>query len=145
MLPNRIIIYMYMTNRYYWPVRIDWAILIPFFIKKCQKIQNFNYITWKGINLPFTRPASPLSSGGLVIRYWPWPSGICNFDAPSPSKAFLKSSMPPTVVGCLPAKDSLASEGLVTMWSDWAELRDWSFLTLARTFPIKQNGGNAYP
>ena len=144
MLPNRIIIHMYMISRYYWPVRIDWAILIPFFKKKYQKIQNFNYITCKGINLPFTTP-TPLSSCGLVIRNWPWRSGICDFDTPSPSKAFLKSSMPPTVVGCLPAKDAFAPEGLVTMWSDWAELRDWSFLTLASNFPIKQNGGNVYP
>ena len=78
MLPNRIIIYMYMISRYCWPVRIDWAILIPFFIKKCQKIQNFNYITCKTINLLFTTPASPLSLGQLVSRYWPWPSGICD-------------------------------------------------------------------
>ena len=78
MLPNRIIIYMYMIREYCWPVRIDWDLLIPFFIKKCQKIQNFNYITRKGINLLFTTPGNPLSPGRLVIRYWPWPSGICN-------------------------------------------------------------------
>ena len=47
-----------------------------------------------------------------------------SFDTPSPSKAFLKPSMPPTVIDCLPAKGTFALEGLVTMWSDWVELWD---------------------
>ena len=73
MLTNRI---MYMISRYYWPVRINWVLLISFFVKKRQKIQNFNYITCKGVNFAFTTTASPLSPGQLVIRFWPWPSGI---------------------------------------------------------------------
>ena len=47
-----------------------------------------------------------------------------SFDTPSPSKAFLKPSMPPTVAGCLPAKGAFAPEDLVTVWSDWIELWD---------------------
>ena len=33
--------------------------------------------------------------------------------------------MTPTVAGCLPAKGAIASENLVTVWSDWVEL--WNF------------------
>ena len=47
-----------------------------------------------------------------------------SFDTPSLSKAFLKPSMPPSVVGCLPAKGAFAPEGLVIMGSDWVELWD---------------------
>ena len=47
-----------------------------------------------------------------------------NFDTPSPSKAFLKRSMPLTVAAYLPAKGAFAPEGLVTMWSDWVKLWD---------------------
>ena len=111
MLSNMIIIYMYMIGRYCWTVRIDWAILILFFIKKCQKIQNFNYITYKRINLSFITPASPLSPGQLVIRYWPWPTGIWDkcgskiwysltFQGfPDPFRA-AKSSWLPSCKGC---------------------------------------------
>ena len=51
-------------------------------------------------------------------------SVAASFDIPSPSEAFLKPSMPPTVVGCLPAKGAFAHEDLVTVWSDWVELWD---------------------
>ena len=51
-------------------------------------------------------------------------SVAASFDTPSPSKAFLKPFMPPTVVGCLPAKAAFATEDLAKMWSDWVELRD---------------------
>ena len=51
-------------------------------------------------------------------------SVAASFDTPSPSKAFLKPSMPPTVAGCLPAKGAFAPEDLVTVWSDWVELWD---------------------
>ena len=47
-----------------------------------------------------------------------------SFDIPSPSKAFLKPCMPPTVADCLPAKGAFAPEDLVTVWSDWVELWD---------------------
>ena len=47
-----------------------------------------------------------------------------SFDTPSPSKTFLKLSMPPIVAGCLPAKGAFAPEDLVTVWSDWVELWD---------------------
>ena len=51
-------------------------------------------------------------------------SVAASFGTPSPSKAFLKPSLPPTVAGCLPAKGAFAPEGLVTIWSDWVELWD---------------------
>ena len=47
-----------------------------------------------------------------------------SFDTPSLSKAFLKPSMPPSVVGCLPAKGAFAPEDFVRMWSDWVGLWD---------------------
>ena len=47
-----------------------------------------------------------------------------SFDIPTPSKAFLKPSMPPTVADCLPAKGAFAAADLVTVWSDWVELWD---------------------
>ena len=176
MLPNRIIIYMYMISRYCWPVRIDWAILIPFFIKKCQKIQNFNYITCKGINLWFITPASTLSPGRLVIRYWPWSSGIWDkcgsefwysltfqgfhetFHATkcswlSSSKGYFCPQGPCNNVVRLGRimgfwtniECNAAYHGWVCHASVMIRRRDWSFLALASTFPVKQNGGNAYP
>ena len=175
-LPTRITIYMYMISRYCWPVRIGWAIFISFFIKKYQKILNFNYITCKGINLLFITPASLLSPGRLLITYWPWPSGICDkcyseFWYSFTFKVFLKPSMQPTVVGCFPAEDFFCPWGpcnnvfrLGKTMGRWTDIesnaecqgwvchagdkivrRNWSFLTLASTFPIKQNEGNAYP
>ena len=51
-------------------------------------------------------------------------SVAASFDTLSPSKAFLKPSMPPTVAGCLLAKGAFAPEDLVTVWSDWVELWD---------------------
>ena len=51
-------------------------------------------------------------------------SVAASFDTPSPSKAFLKPSMPPTVAGCLPAKGTFVPEDLVTVSSDWIKLRD---------------------
>ena len=51
-------------------------------------------------------------------------SVAASFDTPSPYKAFLKPSMPPTIAGCLPAKGVFFPKGLVTMWSDWVELWD---------------------
>ena len=47
-----------------------------------------------------------------------------SFDTLSPSKAFLKPSMPPTVAGCLLAKGAFAPEDVVTVLSDWVELWD---------------------
>ena len=44
-----------------------------------------------------------------------------SFDIPSPSKAFLKPSMPPTVAGCLRAMGAFAPQDLVTMSSGWVE------------------------
>ena len=38
-----------------------------------------------------------------------------SFDTPSPSRAFLEHSMPPTVVGCHPTKGTFAPEGLVAI------------------------------
>ena len=51
-------------------------------------------------------------------------SVAASFDTPSPSKVFLKPSMPPTVAGCLPAKGAFAPVCLVTLWSYWVELLD---------------------
>ena len=51
-------------------------------------------------------------------------SVAASFDTPSPSKAFLKPSMPPTVAGYLPAMGAFAAKGLVTVWSDWVEFLD---------------------
>ena len=51
-------------------------------------------------------------------------SVAASFGTPSPSKAFLKPSMPPTVAGCPPAKGAFPPENLVTVWSDWVELWD---------------------
>ena len=76
MLPSRIIMDMCMMSRYCWPVKFDWAILILFFIKRCQKNQSCNYNTSKSINLSFITPASPFSPGRLVITCWPWPSRV---------------------------------------------------------------------
>ena len=172
MLPNRVIIYMYMISRYCWPVRIDWAIFIPFFMKKCQKIQSFSFITCNGIDLLFITPASPLTSGRLVIRYWPGPSGICdkcrtkfryfvtfqdlpenfhatNCDWLTPWKGYF----------CPwgPCNNVVRLGGIFGYWTDiesntahhgWVchavvmkRRRDSSFLTLASTLSIKQNGG----
>ena len=176
MLPNRIIIYMYMISRYCWPVRIDLAIPILFFIKKCQKIQNFDHITYKGINLSFITPASTLLLGQLVIRYWPWSSGIwdkCGTEFWY-SLTFLgfpetfhatKCGWLSSCKGCFcpwwPCKNVVRLRGIMGCWTniesnaayhDWffragamIIRKDWSFLILASTFPIKQNGGNACP
>ena len=46
------------------------------------------------------------------------------FDIPSAPKTFLKPSMQRNVIGCFPAKDAFAPEGLVTMLPDWVELLD---------------------
>ena len=173
MLPNRIIICMYMISRYCWPARIDWAILIPSFIKKCQKIQNFNCITCKGINLPFTKPSSALSPGQLVIRYWPWLSGIFDkcgskFWYSLTFQGFLETfhatncSWLLSCKGCFcpwgPCRNAVRSGRIMGCWTDIASnttyhgdtgvmirRRDWSFPTLASTFPIKQNWGDVYP
>ena len=51
-------------------------------------------------------------------------SVVASFDTSSPSKVFLKPSIPQTVTGYLPAKRAFALEGRVTMWSDWVELWD---------------------
>ena len=79
--------------------------------------------------------------------------------------------MQPTVVGCFPAEDFFCPWGpcnnvfrLGKTMGRWTDIksnaecqgwvchagdkivrRNWSFLTLASTFPIKQNEGNAYP
>ena len=47
-----------------------------------------------------------------------------SFDTPLLSKFLHKPFVPPSLVGCLPAKTAFAPEGLVTMWSDWVELWD---------------------
>ena len=47
-----------------------------------------------------------------------------SFDIPSPSKAFLKPSMPPTVAGYIPAMGAFAPQDLVTVSSGWVELWD---------------------
>ena len=174
MLPNRIIIYMYRISRYCWPVKIDWAILIPFFTKKGQKIQNFIYVTFKGINLSFMTPASPLPPGRLVIRCWPWSFGIwwgsefwyfLTFQGFPETFSATKCSWLSSCKECFcpqgPCNNVVRLGKIMGCWTDiesnaayhgWVchtgvmiRRRDWSFLTLASTFPIKQNGGNAYP
>ena len=98
-------------------------------------------------------------------------SVAASFNTPSPSKAFPKPSMPPTVAAYLPAKGAFALWGpcnsvvrlgrIIGCWTEIASnaayhgwvyhasvtirRRDWFHLTLASTFSIKQNGGNAYP
>ena len=170
------LIYMNMISKYCWPVRTNWAILLPFFIKKRQKFKNFNYITCKGVNLSFTTPASPLSPGRLVTRYWPWPSGVCNkcgsefwysltFQDFPESFHVTNCSWLSSCKGCFcpwgPCRNvvrlcrimgcwtDVASNAVYHGWVCYADVmirrRDWSFLTLACTFPIKQIGGNAYP
>ena len=169
------LIYMNMISKYCWPVRTNWAILLPFFIKKCQKFKNFNYITCKGVNLSFTTPASPLSPGRLVTRYWPWPSGVCNKCGSEFWYSFTFQDFPESFhvtncswlsscKGCFcpwgPCRNvvrlcrimgcwtDVASNAVYHGWVCYADVmirrRDWSFLTLACTFPIKQIGGNAY-
>ena len=51
-------------------------------------------------------------------------SVTASFSTASPSKAFLKPYMPPTVVCSFRAKAAFAPEGLVTMLSDYSGLRD---------------------
>ena len=166
---------MNMISKYRWPVRTNWAILLPFFIKKCQKFKNFSYITCKGINLSFTTPASPLSPGRLVTRYWPWPSGVCNKCGSEFWYSFTFQDFPESFhvtncswlsscKGCFcpwgPCRNVVRLCRIMGCWTDVASnavhhgwvcyagvmirRRDWSFLTLACTFPIKQIGGNAY-
>ena len=129
----------------------------------------------KGFNLPFTTPASPLSPGRLVIRYWPWPSGICDkcsskfwysltFQAFPETFYATNCHWLPSCKGCFcfwgPCNNVVRLEKIMGCWTDIASSaayhgwvchagvmirrRDWSLLTLANTFPIKQNWGNAY-
>ena len=167
---------MNMISKYCLPVRTNWAILLPFFIKKCQKFKNFSYITCKGINLSFTTPASPLSPGRLVTRYWSWPSGVCNkcgsefwysltFQDFPESFHVTNCNWLSSCKGCFcpwgPCRKVVRLCRIMECWTDIASnavyhgwvcyagvmirRRDWSFLTLACTFPIKQIGRNAYP
>ena len=144
------------------------------FHKEMPENSNF-YTTCKGINLTFTTPANPLSPGRLVIRYWPWPGicdkcgrefwySITFQSFPETLHATNCSWLPSCARWFCPwgPCNSVVRLGrIMGFWTDiasnvayhgWAShegvtirRRDWSFLTLACTFPIKQIGGNAYP
>ena len=148
-----------------------WAIFIPFFMTKCYKTQNFSFITCKGIDLLFVKPARPLTPGWVVIWYWLWPSGIydmCHtefwyfvtFQGLPETFHATNCDWLPSWKGCFspwgPCNNVVRLGRIFGCWTDvesnaayhgWVchagvmRRRDLSFFTLPSTLPIKQRRG----